>query len=93
MASTTQIDCKRDVVRFVGCWRNLAWKRRRDNAPPRGARLSIRADYGSASVERAARQLAGAALLEALTAFRGVPDSEYKRFILEMVLYVVRRDR
>ena len=42
---------------------------------------------------RAARQLAGAALLEALTAFRGVPDSEYKRFILEMVLYVVRRDR
>ena len=48
MASTTQIDCKRDVVRFVG-WRNLAWKRRRDNAPPRGGRLSIRADYGSAS--------------------------------------------
>jgi geranylgeranyl diphosphate synthase type II len=42
---------------------------------------------------RAARQLAGAALLEALTAFRGVPDSDYKRFILEMVLYVVNRDR
>jgi geranylgeranyl diphosphate synthase type II len=41
----------------------------------------------------AARQLVGAALLEALTAFRGVPDSDYKRFILEMVLYVVNRDR
>lgn len=40
-----------------------------------------------------ARQLMGAALMEALTAFRGVPDSEYKRFILEMVLYVVNRDR
>jgi hypothetical protein len=45
----TQIDCKRDVVRFVACWRDLARKRRRDNAPPRGNRLSIRADYGSAS--------------------------------------------
>jgi geranylgeranyl diphosphate synthase type II len=42
---------------------------------------------------RAARQLAGAALLEALTAFRHVPDSDSKRFILEMVLYVVSRDR
>jgi geranylgeranyl diphosphate synthase type II len=42
---------------------------------------------------RAARQFAGAALLEALTAFRSVPDSAAKRFILEMVLYVVRRDR
>jgi geranylgeranyl diphosphate synthase type II len=50
--------------------------------------------YGSIEfARRAARQLAGAALIEALTAFRGVPDSEYKRFILEMVLYVVRRDR
>jgi geranylgeranyl diphosphate synthase type II len=42
---------------------------------------------------RAARQLAGAALLEGLAAFRGIPDSEDKRFILEMVLYVVERDR
>lgn len=41
----------------------------------------------------AARQLAGAALLEALAAFRGLPDSEEKRFILEMILYVVERDR
>ena len=42
---------------------------------------------------RAARQLAGAALLEALTAFRGLPDSEEKQFILDMILYVVNRDR
>lgn len=50
--------------------------------------------YGSIDfARRAARQLAGAALIEALTAFRGVPDSDDKRLILEMVLYVVRRDR
>lgn len=42
---------------------------------------------------RAAQQLCGAALLEALTLFREVPDSVYKRFILEMVLYVASRDR
>ena len=35
---------------------------------------------------------AGAALVETLTAFRGVPDSEEKRFILEVILYVVNRD-
>lgn len=44
-------------------------------------------DYGSIDfAQRAARQLAGAAIIEALTAFRGVPDSDYKRFILEMIL-------
>jgi geranylgeranyl diphosphate synthase type II len=42
---------------------------------------------------RQARQLAGAALFEALAAFRGIPDSEEKRFILGMILYVVNRDR
>ena len=42
---------------------------------------------------RAARQLAGAALLEGLAAFRGAPDSEDKRFVLEMILYVVNRDQ
>lgn len=42
---------------------------------------------------RAARQLAGAALLEGLAAFGGLPDSEEKRFILEMILYAVDRDR
>jgi geranylgeranyl diphosphate synthase type II len=50
--------------------------------------------YGSIEfARRAARQLAGAALIEALAAFRSAPDSDSKRFILEMVLYVVRRDR
>lgn len=42
---------------------------------------------------RAARQLAGAALLEALATFRNLPDSEEKQFILEMIFYVVNRDR
>ncbi|HEY0794144.1 MAG TPA: polyprenyl synthetase family protein [Acidisarcina sp.] len=42
---------------------------------------------------RSARQLAGAALLEALSTFRAEPDSSDKQFILEMVLYVVNRDR
>jgi hypothetical protein len=50
--------------------------------------------YGSIEfARRAANQLAGAAMLEALTTFRGVPDTDAKRFILEMILYVVRRDR
>jgi geranylgeranyl diphosphate synthase type II len=50
--------------------------------------------YGSIDfARRSARQLAGAAMIEALTAFRSVPDSDSKRFVLEMVLYVVRRDR
>jgi geranylgeranyl diphosphate synthase type II len=49
--------------------------------------------YGSIEYARkASRQLAGAALLEGLAAFRDVPDSMEKRFILEMVLYVVDRD-
>ena len=38
---------------------------------------------------RTARQLAGAALFESLSAFCAVPDSREKRFILEMILYVV----
>jgi geranylgeranyl diphosphate synthase, type II len=42
---------------------------------------------------RAARQLAGAALVEALRELRDVPDSAAKRFILDMVMYVVSRDR
>ena len=50
--------------------------------------------YGSIEyARRSARQLAGAALLEAATAFRGVPDSPQKQFIFEMVMYVVNRDR
>jgi geranylgeranyl diphosphate synthase type II len=55
---------------------------------------SLMSRYESISyARRAAHELAGAALLEALTAFRGAPDSKHKRFILEMVLYVVNRDR
>jgi len=51
-------------------------------------------EHGSIEfARRAARQLAGAALLEAVTAFRSVPDSPQKRFVLEMVLYVINRDR
>jgi geranylgeranyl diphosphate synthase, type II len=41
---------------------------------------------------KAARQLAGAALLEGLAAFRDVPDSTHRQFILDMVRYVVERD-
>ncbi len=55
---------------------------------------SLMRRYGSIDyARRAARQLAGASLLEALAAFRHVPDSEDKRFILEMIFYVVNRDR
>ncbi len=50
--------------------------------------------YGSIdSTRHLARQLAGAAFFEALTSFRDVPESEQKRFIFEMVLYAVNRDR
>jgi len=51
-------------------------------------------EYGCVEfARRTARQLAGAALIEGLTVFREVPDSDYKRFILMMALYVVSRDR
>lgn len=50
-------------------------------------------EHGSISfAQKAARQLAGAALLEGLKTFREVPDSEHKQFIMEMVLYLVSRD-
>ena len=42
---------------------------------------------------RSARQLTGAALLEAAIAFGSVPDSPQKQFIFQMVTYVVNRDR
>jgi len=42
---------------------------------------------------RAARQLAGAALAEGHSALRGVADGDAKRFILQMPLYVVDRQR
>ncbi len=55
-------------------------------------RLIVRYDT-IAYARRAARELAGAALLEALTALRSVPDSAARRFLLDMPLYVVGRDR
>lgn len=54
----------------------------------------LMAKYGSIDfARRAAHQLAGAALLEALALSREWPDSEHKRFILGTPLYVVTRDR
>jgi geranylgeranyl diphosphate synthase type II len=50
--------------------------------------------YGTIDfARRASRQLAGAALVEALAAFRAVPDSPAKQFIFELVMYVVNRTR
>jgi geranylgeranyl diphosphate synthase type II len=50
--------------------------------------------YGSIDHARSiARQLVGAALYEATTTFSPVPDSEDKRFILDMILYVANRNR
>ena len=43
----------------------------------------------ASKARRSARQLAGDTLLEAATAFHGVPDSPQKRFIFQMVMYVV----
>jgi geranylgeranyl diphosphate synthase type II len=54
-------------------------------------RLMVRYDTITFA-RRAARELAGAALLEALRTLRGVPDSAAKRFLLDMPLYVVGRD-
>jgi geranylgeranyl diphosphate synthase type II len=50
--------------------------------------------YGSLNYARvSANQLAGAALLEGLSALRDLPDSEAKTFILETALFVATRDR
>jgi geranylgeranyl diphosphate synthase type II len=68
----------------------------RTEHPPRDIAWLFRLMQHRGSIEyarRAARQLAGAALMEGLSALRGMPDSDDKRFILEMVLYVVNRDR
>jgi geranylgeranyl diphosphate synthase type II len=71
-------------------------------AKPRRQRTATEANWlfdlivRSDSIEfarRSARQLAGAALVEALQAFRNVPDSPAKQFVLDMVMYVVSRDR
>jgi geranylgeranyl diphosphate synthase type II len=50
--------------------------------------------YGSLDyASRCARRLAGAALLEGLNALRFASDPAAKRFLLEMPLFVVARDR
>jgi len=50
--------------------------------------------YGAIEfARRAAGQLAGAALIQALVAFRSVPDSEARQFIFDLVMYVVKRTR
>ncbi len=49
--------------------------------------------YGSIDFARsAARQLAGAALREFVVAFGDQPDNEHKRFVGELVLYMIERD-
>lgn len=50
--------------------------------------------YGAIEfAQRAARQLAGAALIQALVEFRAVPDSEARQFVFDLVMYVVKRTR
>ena len=74
--------------------RFLGQSRQERNAAEVGWVFQRMGRYGSIDyARRAARQLAGAALLEGLAAFRGLPDSPDKRFVLEMILYVVDRDR
>jgi geranylgeranyl diphosphate synthase type II len=63
-------------------WSNLIWIRR------------LMDRYGTIEfARRAARQLAGAALIEALVTFRAVPNSEARQFIFDLVTYVVKRTR
>ena len=79
---------RREIKRF------LAKPRRDRNKTETSWLYGLMKRYGSIEyARRSARKLAGAALMEALSAFREVPDSDSKRFILEMILYVVRRDR
>ena len=79
---------KRALTRF------LAKPREKRSADEIAEVYAQMVDYGSIEyARRSARQLAGATLLEAATAFHGVPDSPQKRFIFQMVMYVVNRDR
>ncbi len=45
------------------------------------------------AAQRSARNLAGAALREFMVAYSQAPDSNDKRFILELILYMIKRDR
>jgi geranylgeranyl diphosphate synthase, type II len=50
--------------------------------------------YGAVEfARRTARQLAGAALMQAIVAFRTVPDSKARQFIFDLIMYVVKRTR
>lgn len=46
-----------------------------------------------ATARSSARNLAGAALREFVVAYSEAPESDDKRFILELILYMIRRDR
>jgi geranylgeranyl diphosphate synthase type II len=83
------------TVRERGRLRHFFAKQRNERTTAEIAAIHAQmVKYGSIDfARRVARQLAGAALLEALTAFRGVPDSPQQRFILQMIFYVVNRDR
>jgi geranylgeranyl diphosphate synthase type II len=79
---------RRNLKRFLGKARDEREQKEVERV------FDLMQTYGSLEFARkSARQLAGAALLEAVSAFRGVPDSESKQFILDMVLYVVNRDK
>ncbi len=79
---------RRKLQRFLA-------KRREERSSPEISEVYAQMQaYGSLEHARAsARQLAGAALLEAATALKAVPDSPQKQFIFQMISYVVNRDR
>lgn len=70
-------------------------------ALPRGARQQAEVDWVRATMDKyggvdharsCARQLAGAALHEFELVFGALPDSEHKRFLQQVVLYMIERD-
>ncbi len=80
---------ERRILRYF-----LAKRREERTTAEIAAIYALMVKHGSLDfARRAARQLAGAALLEAITVFRGVADSPQKKFIFEMIFYVINRDR
>ncbi len=74
--------------------RFLAKPREKRSAAEIGEVYAQMIEYGSIDfARRSARQLAGAALFEGVTALQAVADSPQKRFIFQMIMYVVNRDR
>lgn len=90
------------LIHTVGCANEAEKQRiRRFLSVPRAARQQaevgwLRATmdkYGSIAHARScARQLAGAALHEFDLVFGALPDSEHKRFLRQVVLYMIERD-